>query len=547
MKKFCYPLLFILAVGCDRSNDPDETKKPGPFAHLVGEYVGFKRWESGDGSITLLVKDSVVSVTEGRTDSTLITKWYEIRPDKDGNFTCCNGTSLSFRNDTLITSKTTNVYNESVTEIFIGVRKAKSQLKAGSVGFRSASSETVENDETTDIALDIEGAKYGAAVVIDILETSTGVYGKDFTTLPGRLNGGLLNSTIVVYVGPNVNNSIVRLKPINDLIPNGKRKIELKISDRCVGITPSNKTTHSFTLIENDSIESSVNKILLDAYKTHFPDLTEVWGELHDINSDGTGLRQVTDYAAADPSFSPDGKRVVFVKWQPNGICTDCGIRTMNYGGGEVRKVTDGWAAYNPLFSPNGDKIFFIKHLGKYFVNTQIFSVNLDGTGETQVSHIGALNEAIEILDFSFSPDGKQIVYTCNVGNEGMGHRIHIMDSDGSNSRRLTNKYRHEQRPKFSPDGQKIIFDSSYPDGYMHLTMINSDGTEEKKFFNLPDFWSYGAIWSPDGQRIAFVGQYVLDPYEYDILKIFTAKIDGSDLKEIAVGNFTPASWSPSK
>ncbi len=110
------------------------------------------------------------------------------------------------------------------------------------------------------------------------------------------------------------------------------------------------------------------------------------------------------------------------------------------------------------------------------------------------------------------SPDGKWVVFDCEdvdlAANTKISH-LWIVPASGGDSRRLNPTPNHEERPRFSPDGKKLIWTSKATDptqiwmcdfdpgagqlvGKPHQVTSISTGAE-------------GAIWSPDGKNIVFV------------------------------------------
>src|SRR5260370_17110120 len=110
------------------------------------------------------------------------------------------------------------------------------------------------------------------------------------------------------------------------------------------------------------------------------------------------------------------------------------------------------------------------------------------------------------------SPDGKWVVLDClDVDLEANTRISHlwIVPANGGESRRLNPRPNHEERPRFSPDGKRLIWESKATDptqiwmcdfgsgsgalvGKPHQVTSISTGAD-------------GAIWSPDGKNIVFV------------------------------------------
>ena len=104
-------------------------------------------------------------------------------------------------------------------------------------------------------------------------------------------------------------------------------------------------------------------------------DRVEGGAQIAVIHPDGSGFREITSGANNNgfPSMAPDGKRVVYRSFGPDGE----GLRIMNI---ETRAVTTLTAGYDnfPLWSPRGDRIVFSRVAnGDY----EIYTIKPDGTG----------------------------------------------------------------------------------------------------------------------------------------------------------------------
>ncbi len=146
--------------------------------------------------------------------------------------------------------------------------------------------------------------------------------------------------------------------------------------------------------------------------------------------------------SASDPAFSPDGSRIAYVS-QRDG---NAEIYVMNADGtGAVRVTNDPQPDGRPAFTPDGQAIVFHSSRPGPAGKQQIWSVNLDGTGLTQLTH-DSVNASPTV-----SPDGQTVAY---VSSRNKDSDIWLMGRDGSNQRQFTRSpQQRETEPHFLRDG----------------------------------------------------------------------------------------------
>lgn len=171
------------------------------------------------------------------------------------------------------------------------------------------------------------------------------------------------------------------------------------------------------------------------------------------------------DKVAYEPSFSPDGQWVVFeshkLDVEGNGIITKYKID----GTESYQSLTDiDDDCRQPNWSPAGNLILYQK-----FADGQwdIWVMNTNGTNHTKVT-----SGAGDKTDASFSPDGQWIVYSSDEGELEFANLFIIPVSEG-NSMRVTYHDGYDGAPSWSPDGNKIAFESCSgdPDGSVGTTI----------------------------------------------------------------------------
>ena len=112
------------------------------------------------------------------------------------------------------------------------------------------------------------------------------------------------------------------------------------------------------------------------------------------------------------------------------------------------------------------------------------------------------------VADPQFSPDGRRIAFVVTTYDLSAGESnadIYVMNADGSETRRMTTDPKSDTHPRWSPDGEWILFVSTREKGEQ-AWRIPANGGEAQR---LTDFapGAGGAVWTPDGGRLLFVAE----------------------------------------
>jgi len=171
-----------------------------------------------------------------------------------------------------------------------------------------------------------------------------------------------------------------------------------------------------------------------------------------------------------------------------------------------------------------------------------IFKMNPDGTGVVKLTDSKAFNSGP-----GWSPDGK-IAFESDRRNHQGRAEIHVMNSDGTNVRRVTTlpaDALYDSAPRFSPDGSRIVFTRYITDpGRSALFTVRVGGGRLKQLTP----WGNGASdadYSPDGKKLVFEAY----PNKGCFGEIYTVDSDGQHLTNITdnrchAGSSDPV-WSP--
>ena len=171
--------------------------------------------------------------------------------------------------------------------------------------------------------------------------------------------------------------------------------------------------------------------------------------------------------------------------------------------------------------------------------NENIFIMDEDGSNVVQLTN----NDGVTSFP-AWSPDGEQIVFNSTFDPN---QDIHIMDADGSNVRRLIVSYDDEFEPTWSPNGEKIAFTASRyrwleSDEWFEIYVMDADGSNTLRL-TVNDDLDYVPDWSPDGEYIAFASN------RDGNIDIFVMDADGTNLRQLTTDDSWDSfpDWSPDR
>lgn len=192
----------------------------------------------------------------------------------------------------------------------------------------------------------------------------------------------------------------------------------------------------------------------------------EIWV----VNADGSGARNITNHPRGDshPSWSPDGREIVFCSNRDDGKHDD--VYVIGVDGKGLRRLTEGGDYDNtfPSFSPDGKTILFRRLLshplpGGRLYNSEVWVMNADGTGERNLTNAPGFDGWP-----AWSPDGRRITFASNRSDT---FQVYVMNADGTGVERAVESAVTDVRPQFLPDGSGIVFNREH-DGRIELWMV---------------------------------------------------------------------------
>jgi Tol biopolymer transport system component len=218
---------------------------------------------------------------------------------------------------------------------------------------------------------------------------------------------------------------------------------------------------------------------------------------------------QITDMpeGACQPSWSPDGARLVFISpcKGMDEIYYSASLYIINAdGSGLIQIDTQPGGDFEPDWSPDGKTIAFTStRTGQM----EIFTVSLDNLASpTQITNNAT---RIESRQPAWSPDGTQIAYT--VKRVGV-NQIWLMNADGGGPKQIVRSgvVKTDYLPTWSPDGKLILFNqrcaTKFCQPYLMSISATDHSIEQATPLNFNIITIENADYSPDGSLIAYEG-----------------------------------------
>ena len=249
--------------------------------------------------------------------------------------------------------------------------------------------------------------------------------------------------------------------------------------------------------------------------------------EIYVSHLDGTERKKVTNNRTINlfPSWSPDGKRLVYISYQ-KGKPQVLGFDLLT---NRETPISTREALYlRGQWSPDGKYLAIPVERGR---NVDLYLLNRAG-------HIVERLTSHQSIDISptWSPAGDRIAF---VSERHGSPQLYILTVATGAIRRLTFKGSYNQSPDWSPTGKHIAF-AGRSNGVMNIFTIEPDG-KEQRMITSNRHNDEDPSWAPDGRFIAFASDRTGGR------RIYTMRVDGVSQRRLtgSTADDTNPSWSP--
>jgi TolB protein len=244
--------------------------------------------------------------------------------------------------------------------------------------------------------------------------------------------------------------------------------------------------------------------------------------DLFTVEENGDNLTRLTNTSLdeKDPSWSPDGKKIVYAT-------TDGHLNLIDLEAGETKRVEAGdeaLAKINPSFSPSGKEIAYIQFrpaAEKDDTDLMVFALE---TGKAQ----RVLDQVALQMWPAWSPDGNRLVYAsmhCSGDCGRIIQELWIADPRGGWARQLLLTHSLCQQPSWSPNGKRITF-SSDKSGNYDIWVVDLE-TWALEQITVDQGLDVKPAWSPDGKKMAFVST------RSGIMEIWIKELESGELRRL--------------
>ncbi len=243
-------------------------------------------------------------------------------------------------------------------------------------------------------------------------------------------------------------------------------------------------------------------------------------------------------------SMTPIGESHSSPVWRPDGqgyVYSSAGLFYINELDGSPPYLVCQTRGGGPVFSPDGKKLLFTAsvtvadygdHSGK-LIESLMFRHWNEWTDHER-THLFLVDAAPNSVakditphaswvppislgtnhDYSFSPDGKEVVYVTNAEEmvaASTNNDLFVVDLQSGEHRQITTSKGGDAGPVYSPDGRYIAFESMERAGFEAdqsvISLYDRQSKQVTKLSTSFDYSCHNLTWSPNSKNLYFTAQ----------------------------------------
>ncbi len=246
-----------------------------------------------------------------------------------------------------------------------------------------------------------------------------------------------------------------------------------------------------------------------DGKKIVFMD-QKAWGKgdceimLYDVQTKET--TNISNHPSRDeiPSWSPDGKNLIFHSNRTGSK----EIFIYNLANKEIKQLTNDPLFNNEqaIWSPDGTKVAYNSVLKKAGYKGKRFLKILDLESQKMINKIRIDQKGKWMRELTWSPDGQTMI-----GSLGDSNNSEIWTLNLKNKRKtkmtipdIGISYQADYGPALSPDQKKLVYYSYRGVNLPEIFVWDLKKNKETKLTSHPNAWDLNPLWYPDGNHIYF-------------------------------------------
>ncbi len=260
------------------------------------------------------------------------------------------------------------------------------------------------------------------------------------------------------------------------------------------------------------------------------------------MEANGQNDREILFGPLQLPSFSPDGKSLIYTKLDANGLFyAHSDLYLYDLEKKSEKRLTQGARAYVATFAPDGQTIYLAQHIGRD-ASTAISVFDLKTQKIRTVKEFS--DNSVTVHSLAVSPDGQQLALS--LWRRGGYQDIYLLDlspgpspeEGGGKLTPITQDKDEDLDPSFSPDGQFVLFSSDR--GEYRVANLYAYKLSDGSFYKVTNVLTgaFDPTVSPEGKSLVFTG-YSSEGYD-----LYKMPLDISAWQRVTIEKQTIPVWS---